>query len=242
MVAKKQFYTYLHCKPDGTPFYVGKGTGRRSHSFSSHAGRSSYHTRIVEKYGKDNIRVFVFPCESEEQAFADEVHQIAQFRREGFHLVNSTNGGEGASGFKHSEQARAKISVAQVGKSKRPEHRHKISEMLKGRKLTAEHCAKMSASRTGEKKPPRSPEHCAAISTAQKGSAANTVRMKELGLSRKGKPLSTEHRAKMSAAHMGNKMPPRSPEHCAKISAMRKAEWALKRHTEATLRVQGESK
>jgi hypothetical protein len=25
-----QFYTYLHCKPDGTPFYVGKGSGKRS--------------------------------------------------------------------------------------------------------------------------------------------------------------------------------------------------------------------
>ena len=25
----KQFYTYLHCKPDGTPFYVGKGHDAR---------------------------------------------------------------------------------------------------------------------------------------------------------------------------------------------------------------------
>lgn len=34
-----------------------------------------------------------------------------------------------------------------------------------------------------------------------------------------GKPLSSEHRAKMSAAKIGKKMPPRTAEHCAKISA-----------------------
>ena len=24
------FYLYLHCRPDGAPFYVGKGRGRRA--------------------------------------------------------------------------------------------------------------------------------------------------------------------------------------------------------------------
>jgi len=26
----KQFYTYLHCKPDGTPFYVGTRLGNKN--------------------------------------------------------------------------------------------------------------------------------------------------------------------------------------------------------------------
>jgi glutathione peroxidase-family protein len=35
---------------------------------------------VVNKYGKEDIQVFLFPCESEEQAFADEIQQIAQLR------------------------------------------------------------------------------------------------------------------------------------------------------------------
>ena len=29
-----EFYTYLHCKPNGDIFYVGKGTGRRCKQFN----------------------------------------------------------------------------------------------------------------------------------------------------------------------------------------------------------------
>jgi len=79
-----EFYTYLHCKPSGEPFYVGKGCNgnhRRSHDFNK---RSVYHKRITAKYGRDNILIYEFPCESEEQAFADEVQQIAQLRKEGY--------------------------------------------------------------------------------------------------------------------------------------------------------------
>ena len=77
-----KYYTYLHCKPTGEPFYVGKGCnvgGRRSHNFSQ---RSQHHKNIVAKYGKANIGIFVFNCDSEAQAFADEIQQIAQLRRD----------------------------------------------------------------------------------------------------------------------------------------------------------------
>lgn len=104
----KKFYTYLHCKPNGDPFYVGKGNGKRSHDFT--CGRNQHHKNIVAKYGKENVGVFVFDCDSEAQALADEVQQIAQLREEGYELCNMTDGGEGASGFKH--QAKKNISAA----------------------------------------------------------------------------------------------------------------------------------
>ena len=93
----KQFYTYLHCKPNGNPFYVGKGSGNRGYSLTG--GRNQYYKRIIAKYGKENIGVFIFPCIDEEQAFADEIQQIFQLRREGYELCNNTNGGEGVSGY-----------------------------------------------------------------------------------------------------------------------------------------------
>lgn len=123
-----QFYTYLHCRPDGEPFYVGKGFGRRASNLSR---RNDHHKNIVSKYGKENIRVFIFNCESEYQALSDEVSQIAQLRLAGYVLANKTDGGEGVSN--PTADVRAKIALGQKGKVRSPEH-----------------CAKLSAARNGQ--------------------------------------------------------------------------------------------
>lgn len=108
---------------------MGKGcdsTGKRSHVFDR---RSIYHKNIVIKHGRKNILIYVFECESETQAFADEIHQIAQLRKEGYKLCNLTEGGEGASGFKHevSKETRIKISNANRGRKFSDEHKTKLS-------------------------------------------------------------------------------------------------------------------
>jgi hypothetical protein len=167
----RQFYTYLHCKPDGTPFYVGKGCSgvnwyRRSHSLTS--GRSRHHKNVVKKYGKNNILVFVFPCESEEQALSDEILQIAQLRSDGCSLVNVTDGGEGTVGLKWAEESRAKLARH----TKSEEHRRKISQALTGKPLSEEAKRKMAATKTGVPSPKRGTrltvEHRAKISESWK--------------------------------------------------------------------------
>lgn len=74
---ERSFYTYLHCKPNGAPFYVGKGCrstgGERSHKFS---GRNKHHQNIVAKHGKNNIKIYVFQCNSEQQAKVDEIQKL----------------------------------------------------------------------------------------------------------------------------------------------------------------------
>lgn len=117
----KRFYTYLHCKPDGTPFYVGKGSGNRAYELSRN-GRNKYHQRIVAKYG---ILIFVFPCETEKQAFEDEIQQIAQLRADGYELCNMTNGGDGCAGRVLSDSSKAKIAAAAKDAWKDPEIRAK---------------------------------------------------------------------------------------------------------------------
>lgn len=153
---KQSFYTYLHCKPDGTPFYVGKGFGMRCFNFI--AGRSTHHKNICAKYGAENILVYVFPAKSEEEAFLDEMHQIAQLRREGFPIINLTDGGDGVSGLVHSDESRKRISAAKMGyPSPRKgvtlskETREKISRSWEDRIVTPETRAKQSASLTGKK-------------------------------------------------------------------------------------------
>lgn len=172
----RHYYTYLHCKPDGTPFYVGKGCDGKRKRGRSHSlfpsVRNEFHRRVVTKYGEDNIGIFVFPCQSEEEAFADEQRWISQLRREGYALTNATEGGEGAKGVpcsditrakiaekhrgkRHSTETRAKMSLARIGNKNRlgkphsPEVRLKISIGNKGVKRSPETRARMSASLVG---------------------------------------------------------------------------------------------
>lgn len=189
----QRFYTYLHCRPDGVPFYVGKGQGSRSHVFD--VGRNRYHKNIVSKHGAENIRVFVFDCESEEEAFADEMQWIAQLRADGLTLANQTNGGDGPAGRIASAETRTLISAAQIGRKRSAECIAKRSATVRGSKRSDETRARMSAARKGIV---FSLEHRSRIAAAARNISAET-RMK-LSLAKLGTSLSPETRAKMALA------------------------------------------
>lgn len=139
------FYVYTHSRPDGTPFYVGKGSGRRAHRLVG-ATRSVWHQRVVSKYGEGNIIIQKFLCQTEAEAFSLEVAKIAEFRALGYELCNFTDGGEGTAGLVVSQETRAKMSASH-----------------KGKKQTPEAVAKTRASHIGAK---RSPEACKRIREA----------------------------------------------------------------------------
>jgi hypothetical protein len=113
----KQYYVYLHCKPDLTPFYVGKGSGRRS-SIVVSGRRNLHHKNIVAKYGEENIVIMVFNKDSEESALRSEKRFIKMFTEAGFELANYSTGGEsGATGahWKLSEETKRKQAAAKIG-------------------------------------------------------------------------------------------------------------------------------
>lgn len=163
------FCSYLHCKPDGTPFYVGKGTLKRSRDFWN--GRNRHHKFIVLKYGKENILVYAFQCESEQEAFDDEIHQIAQLRREGYMLANICDGGEGQSGRTLSPEHKKAIGRAAKGNShavgykRSDELKYRIGQLNK----LDDRRAKNSAANIGRSKPPVTDSHKRNISMAMKG-------------------------------------------------------------------------
>lgn len=151
----KQFYVYIHKKPDGTPFYVGKGTGNRAYQFSK---RTQWHKNIVAKYGKENIIVQIINCVNESQAFDLEKIYIKQFKIDGVQLVNLTDGGEGVSGLvrgEPTEEHKRKNGDARRGKKQSEETKKKRSEALKGRKriITPEWREKISLSMKGKPSP-----------------------------------------------------------------------------------------
>lgn len=104
---------YLHKRPDGSVFYIGKGRLHRAYDFAA-SRRTLWHRNIVAKYGRKSIGVEVIACSDEEQAFAKEREQIALAREKGESLANLTNGGEGAAGRKPTEKQLVALAKGRV--------------------------------------------------------------------------------------------------------------------------------
>lgn len=98
------FYTYLHRRPDGSIFYVGKGSGRRAWS----RGSRSKAWRAAAAEGHSVEICATWPTEDE--SFQHECLLIAVLRDLGHQLVNITDGGHGVSGHRHSEATRSRLS------------------------------------------------------------------------------------------------------------------------------------
>jgi len=104
------YYTYAYLREDKTPYYIGKGKGKR----------------IYNKRGrpcstpKDKSRIiFLKQNLTEKEAFKHEIYMIAVFGRKDLGtgiLYNKTNGGDGIGGFSHSEETKKKMSESQKGK------------------------------------------------------------------------------------------------------------------------------
>lgn len=221
----KKYYIYLHRRSDnGEVFYIGKGSGRRAWSSQ---GRSEYWHRVKNKYGVD-IEVLDY-FESEEEAFRHEIALIALHRNSGLRITNITNGGEGATGAKRSEETRKKLSDAALGRKRSPDSeqtRHLKSESAKGRKMSPEAVAKIKEFHTGRK---RKPETLLRMSEALKGKGLGRIKSSseraKLSAGRKGKLHSEETKLAMKKNRTGKKKRPQTEEHREKIAEARRAFW-----------------
>jgi hypothetical protein len=126
----KQFYVYVHCRLTGEPFYVGKGQRKRAYDFKNY--RNTHYKNLILKHGKENVRVFVRNCVSEQQAFEHEIWMIAWCKAQGFRLCNYSIGGEGSSGYTMPAEVRLKISRKVKEIFNTPEKRAERSRKGKG--------------------------------------------------------------------------------------------------------------
>lgn len=132
-----KYYTYAYLRENGTPYYIGKGSGGRI---------NNYHSNFV-KVPPVERRLLLKRFLLEEEAYQHEIYMISVYGRKDIGtgiLINRTPGGDKPprnnkggwnKGMKMSftEERGKRISEALKGKTKSVEHRKNLSQSAKGR-------------------------------------------------------------------------------------------------------------
>lgn len=195
MVNPYRFYTYAYLREDKTPYYIGKGTKYR----------------IYEKRGrpcskpKDKTRIIFLKQDlTEEEAFKHEIYMIAVFGRKDLGtgiLHNRTDGGDGTSGRKLTDETKKKISASNKGKIR--------SSGFKGKKHSIESKIAMSNSKRGSvgtfTGKTHSEETKQKISKAFKGRTLSEEHKRKVGDAFRGKKITEDHKRKISQSKIGTK-------------------------------------
>jgi hypothetical protein len=114
-----EYYTYAYLREDGTPYYIGKGKNRRAFDRKKHTVFVPSKDRII--FLKQNL--------TEEQSIRHEIYMIAVFGRKDLGtgiLHNKTDGGDGCSGYFHSEKHKKRMSKLQTKRWSKDGEKDKI--------------------------------------------------------------------------------------------------------------------
>jgi hypothetical protein len=144
MEIEKIFYVYVDFRgDDGKPFYVGKGAEKRIKNLH----RNPLHTNIKKKHGM--VRKILFENLSENESFEREIQLIGELQTHIDHGnggANFTLGGDGTSGYKHTEEQKEVKSKSVKKQWEDPEYREQMSESVKKKWEDPEYRKKMSES------------------------------------------------------------------------------------------------
>lgn len=191
-MSEERFYYYIYLDPrkNFEPFYAGKGTGYRVARHLKQT-QNSFCQNVIKAIRKAGLEptICVSKLITEAESFAWETQIIKRYGRRDLGtgcLTNLTDGGEGQSGWvpseetrakighsnrgrTHTEEAKAKISCAQIGNQKAKGYKHtdEAREKIKAKRakqvFTPESNAKRSASLKAYTK---TPEHLANLTKA----------------------------------------------------------------------------
>jgi hypothetical protein len=179
-----KFYTYLWLRENGTPYYVGKGSGDRAFSDDMHRVRCP----------RDPARIITQEFDSEEEAFAAECLLIAFYGRADLGsgcLRNLTNGGDGTR--EPSPAIRARMRQRMLGNT-----------IQLGRIQTKETRQRM---RESHLKSPRAKKHLREMHDIYNASEAAKKHLREMQEKNVGATATLEARNKIRSSRLGRKFP-----------------------------------
>ena len=176
----KNYKLYVHISPSNKRYYgITKLEPKKRWANGIGYKNNKHFAYAINKYGWDNFtHEILFDNLTEDEAKLLERCYIALYDtmnpKKGY---NSTEGGEGVNGYKHTEEAKQKMSEIRkkftgeknpmYGKKFSEEHRKKLSESHKGinhpmygKHFSEEHKKKLSESKKGKKHPKAKPVIC----------------------------------------------------------------------------------
>lgn len=142
-----KYYVYRHVRLDtNTPFYVGKGYGRRA---TSKSGRNKYWHNIVKRYGYE-VEIMLAGL-TEDEALSKEIEFIGLYKGLKYCEANIALGGTSNSGFKASKELKKLLSERAKNDTRLVPTQFKkgVSTWNKDRKHSAEHRKNLSKSHVG---------------------------------------------------------------------------------------------
>jgi len=101
----RRYYTYAYLRDNGTPYYIGRGCGRRAYQ---------NHGKFVKVPDKSRI-LFLKKSLTYSESIKHEIYMIAVYGRksDGGILINLTTGGEGCQGFSHPQTPDTCLVISQ---------------------------------------------------------------------------------------------------------------------------------
>lgn len=211
------FYVYQYLREDGTPYYIGKGSGKRAYK--------KYSSKDI-KPPKDQSRILIVESDlTEDAAFDLERKLIAQYGRIDLGtgvLHNKTEGGEGSSGHKQrgwkwSDESKARRrgkGNPMFGKPTSEKQKETTSRIHTGRTHTAQSKQKRSEAMKGRFVGEKSPVY---------GRKKTPEEIEKQLKSRVYTPLTEEQKENLRRKNLGKRQ---SPESIAKMLATKAAKKA----------------
>jgi hypothetical protein len=228
--------------PAGCPFYCGKSVRPNlrlgEHKKAAARGGALPVHGAVRDSGKFLILQAMETVPADGDWVAREKSWIRTLRHFNPDCANVADGGSGAPGFVLSEPHREILRLANTGRPKTTTELAAIGAAHRGKIVSEATRAKLRAAKVGK---PNSDESKAKQSSALRGKKQLKPRLRtphsqetkeKIRLKLLGTNHTAERCANISAASKGKKQRHRSPEHCAKIAANKRA-WHATRKSAA---------
>ena len=187
------YYVYILRDPrkDNEPFYVGKGKDKRAQSHLNGKDETNpFKVNVIKKIRENGLEPLVEYFKenlSEDDAHSEEIRLIKQFGRRDLNLgplTNLTDGGEGSSGYKWTQEMKDKKSEEMKDIPLPVDVKEKIAKSNTGKRRSAETRKRLSESHTGKT---QSAESNKKRSDKLKGRSISSEQKKNLSENRKGK-------------------------------------------------------